>query len=217
MSKEVTNPLAKFADDAMQHRRPQSRVEGGYLSFNGKTGEWTMGLEETDVAGEEVLIASQTMQHGYIRWGTKPPAKEFATVNQPYPEAPAPVEGTDYEGRPKTFHGEEARQFTGKFLDEDLGQFVFNTSSMGGVENIDKLFDAIILKSGDGTPFCYPVCRLENEWYKRSTGKIYKPVFEIAHWADINGNQENAKIAAQDAEEDDQEDADASPRRRRRR
>ena len=217
------HPLADFAKTANQHRRPQSRVEGGFLSFNGKTGEWLLGQEETEVNGEFAVVNSASMQHGYIRWGTTPPAKAFSAVNQPYPEKPEPAEGLDYNNNPKTFHGEEARQFSGRFNDKDLAQFMFNTSSMGGVENVDKLFDEIIRKAGDGTAYCFPEISLTSEWYKRSPGKVYKPVFKIVHWCDMNGNRESAKKAKLDAPQrepaapDEDEDEDAKPTRRRRR
>lgn len=216
MSNLPANPLADFAAQAKQYRRPASRAEGGYLKFNGKTGGWTMGQEEINVDGEKALIISDLMEHGYIRWGEVPPAKAFAKLNQPYPEKPEPVEGKDYEGRPKTFYAEEARQLSGKFTDDDLGQFIFNVSSMGGVENVDKLFDAIITKAQDGTPYCYPMVKLSNEWYKRTTGKVFKPVFEIIGWHDVNGNTETAKVTHDAQPEEPEYDEDAPPRRRRR-
>lgn len=226
MSQELSaNPLADFVKSAKTHRRPQSRVEGGFLSFNGKTGAWAMGQEEQDATNAEAIINSATMQHGYVRWGTKPPEKAFSLIFQPYPDKPNSVEGTDYEGRPKTFNAEEARQVTGKFIDDDkdLGQFIFNTSSMGGVENMDKLFDEIVLKAQDGTAFVFPVIVLDNEWYKRSTGKVFKPVFEVVRWCDEDGNVENAKLKAPEAAHDDEPEAEPEPveeppkRRRRRR
>jgi hypothetical protein len=213
------SPLADFAKQARQHRRPQSRAEGGYLKFNGKTGEWTMGQEEVDVAGEQALIMSDMMEHGYVRWGEIPPAKAFARLNQPYPEKPEPVDGTDYEGKPKTFHAEEARQLTGKFMDDELGQFVFNVSSQGGVENVDVLFDAIIAKVTEGGEYVYPKVKLANEWYKRSTGKVYKPVFEIVGWCNIDGEleTERKRLKNEDVEDDEPQQPDEAPRRKRRR
>lgn len=212
------NPMAKFVDRAKVNRRPQTRIEGGFLKFNGKTGTWEMGMEETLVAGERIIIASHTMQHGYQRWGELPPAKAFTSVSEELPEKPAPIEGVDQDGREKTFYAEDARAVGGKFEEEDLGQFMFNTSSMGGVENVDKLFDAILLKAAD-SEYCYPVCELDNEWYKRSTGKVYKPVFKIVDWADVNGKIENLKVAHEADPVDEQEEEEKSPppaRRRRR-
>src|SRR6056297_1322686 len=193
-----SNPLARHVDDAQKYRRPQSRTQGQYLKFNGKTGQWLFGTEETDVADCELLINAQTIQHGYIRWGELPPAKAFSPDWGPYPDAPEPLDGTDIDGRPKTFKPEEARQFSGAFVgeDEDLGQFMFNTSSMAGVEKTDDLFDKIYTQAQTAAEYIYPRIRLSNEFYKRSTGKVYKPVFEVVAWCDVNGNPqtEAAKV-----------------------
>jgi len=215
------NPLSDFVKQAQQHRRPQSRPEGGYLKFNGKTGQWTFGQEDVDVAGEEVLINVQSLQHGYVRWGEIPPAKAFTSISEAYPEKPEPIDGKDFEGRPMRFFADDARQFQGKFLDEGLGQFIYNASNKWHVENVDKLYDAILTKAQDETPYVYPLVELSNEFYKRATGKVYKPVFKIIGWCDVNGNPETARIAKEHApdEVDDKEEGkeeDAPPRRRRR-
>ena len=212
-----THPLAEFVNNT-NHRRKTFSSTISYLSMNGKTGNWIVGQEETDVNKAQAMINSRTMEHGYIRWGELPPAKAFASINKPYPVKPEPVEGLDYDGNPKIFNADDARQITGQFMEADLGAFVFNTSSMGGVENVDKLFDAIILKGGDGTDFCFPMVELDNEWYKRKTGKVYKPVFKILHWCDEYGNPESAKTArvTQESPPESEQDA-AEPRRRVRR
>lgn len=215
------NPLARHVDEAQQHRRPQSRANGAFLKFNGKTGQWTLGQEETDVAGAQVLINATKIQHGYVRWGEIPPAKAFTPDWTPYPEKPEPLDGTDYEGNPKTFHAEEARQFEGAFIgdDADLGQFIFNTSSMAGVENTDVLYDQMYMQARENPEYVYPLVTLENEWYKRSTGKVYKPVFKIVAWCDVNGKPQSQAAKLEDKAEvpEDDEPEEQPPRRRRRR
>lgn len=219
------NPLQNFVGQARKNHRPATRGEGDFLRFNGKTGAWSLGQEEAEVTGEEALVASQTMQHGFLRWGELPPAKAFASLAHPEPEAPEPFEGEDENGRPKTYQPQTARQFGGKFVAEDLGQFVFETSSMGGVENVDKLYDAVLVKA-EGSPFCFPKVKLTNEWYKRATGKVFKPVFEIVSWHDQDGNpetlgkkiaQDPAPVQDKDDDDDSGEAEEAPPTRRRRR
>lgn len=216
-----SNPLARHVDEAQQHRRPQSRANGAFLKFNGKTGDWSLGQEETDVAGAQVLINATKIQHGYVRWGEIPPAKAFTPDWTPYPAKPEPLDGEDYEGKPKTFHAEEARQFEGAFFgdDADLGQFIFNTSSMAGVENTDALYDQMYMQARENPEYVYPLVTLENEWYKRSTGKVYKPVFKIVAWCDVNGKPQSqaAKLEADDEPEEEQPEEEQPPRRRRRR
>lgn len=215
------NPLARHVDEAQQHRRPQSRPNGGYLKFNGKTGQWTLGQEETDVEDCTVLVNATKIQHGYVRWGEIPPAKAFTPDWTPYPEKPEPLDGKDMDGNPKTFTAEEARQFEGAFIDDDadLGQFIFNTSSMAGVENTDALYDQMYMQARENPDFVYPKVRLTSEWYKRSTGKVFKPVFEVVAWCDVNGNPQTkaAKVEHKQAEAEADEPEEEQPARRRRR
>lgn len=207
------NPMADFATRATEHRRPVQRLDGGFLRFNGKSGQWSMGQEEVPVDGEEVIINSPSMMHGYQRWGEVPPAKAFTSVAQPLPAAPEPIDGVDQDGRECTFTARDARQVGGKFVEEDLGQFIFNTDSMGGVERMDELFDAIITKSQDGTPYCFPLVTLESDFYKRSTGKVYKPIFKIVSWCDMDGKPE--KVTQKLVDDTPAEEAPTRRRRRR--
>lgn len=212
------NPLSDFVTEADKHFTPQTRVEGGYLKFNGKTGEWSMGQEETPVEDEVVLINSTTMEHGYQRWGEIPPAKAFGPINRAKPEAPEPIDGVDQDGKSTTFYPREARMIRGAFLDEDLGQFAYNTDSMGGVERVDELFQMIINKARDNTPYCFPKVRLDSDFYKRATGKVYKPVFTLIEWCDQNGDPEpKQKLEAPADDEDDAPEDDKPTRRRRKR
>lgn len=225
-----SNPLARHADEAQRYRRPQSRVEGQYLKFNGKTGQWLFGAEEDEVTGSQALINAAKIQHGYIRWGEIPPAKAFTPDWTPYPEKPEPLDGEDMDGNPKTFYAEEARQLEGAFMgdDEDLGQFIFNTSSMGGVEKTDELFDKLYIQAREYPEYTYPVVELTSEFYKRSTGKVYKPVFKVLQWCDTNGKPmtQAKKLADKtsesesddyEMEEPEQSKEEDTPRRRRRR
>jgi hypothetical protein len=218
-----SNSVKSFVEGAKKHRRPQSGAKGGFLQFNGKSGEWTFGQEEVSVTGESVLVLAESAQHGFIQWGVKPPEKVFASIQDPVPAAPDSVEGPDRDtGEMVTYYPQDARQFMGAFFDEDLGQFQFSTSSMGGVENVDSLFDAIVEKAATGSEFYYPEVELANEFYKRSTGKVFKPVFDIVRWCDVNGNPEDGgkskkSLPPKQEREDSGEEEEAQPKRRRRR
>jgi hypothetical protein len=222
MSQLPANPLAQHADDAQKYRRPQNRTSDGYLKFNGKTGEWTFGMEEVEVDGAEMVVNSMSIEHGYLRWGELPPVKVFTPDWEPYPERPESIEGKDQDGKDKTFTAEEARQFQARFVgdDEELGQCIFNTSSMGGVEKVDDLYDKIYIQSkeSDGN-FYFPRVKLTSEWYKRSTGKVYKPVFEIVGWCDANGKMHSKadKLEAPETDDTPEQEEEQPTRRRRRR
>ena len=219
MSKNLpANPLSDFVADAKKHVRSPSGPIGGYLNFNSNQGRWLMSGE--DVSGAQALVNSTTMEHGWMRWGESPPVKALVSIRQAYPEKPDPIEGVDQEGNAKTFYAVEARQLGGKFLgdDADLDQFVFNTSSMGGVENTATLYQKILLKASD-SPYCFPKVELSEESYvhPQRKNRIYKPVWEIISWHDQDGNAENAQIADNTAEEEEAPADDRPVRRRKRR
>jgi hypothetical protein len=209
-----------FAEAAAQNHQEVAGHDAGFLKFNGKSGQWTFGPDDVDVDNAIVLIQSRLIQQGFIRWGTKPPVKVFSFVaSGGMPEAPAPHDGTDQDGNPATFTAQPARQFVGMFCDEDkdLGQFNFNTSSTGGVENVAALYTKIIQKAST-SDFFYPMVMLKDEWYKRSTGKVFKPVFEVLKWCDENGVPEGeTKQLASDTESGETEQKEEQPKRRRRR
>ena len=210
-----------FAEAAAKHHVPATRNEGGFLQFNGKSGDWSFGTDDEPVDGCEAILMSKLIEQGWIRWGTKPPLKVFSLVTAgAYPTAPQSVEGVDQDGRPCTHVAQAARQFMGKFVGEveALGQFIFNTSSMGGVENTSALYSAIIMKAAD-SPYFFPRVKFGEESYKRSTGKVYKPVFEIVGWHDVDGNAEGAapkKLESKGTEDAGEEDAPPARKRRRR-
>jgi len=224
MSQLPTAPLANFAKEAAKHRQSRAfkPINGGILRFNGKTGEWSLGQEDIDVAGEELLIHTGSLSHGFIRWGEELPVTAYSLVTLPQPERPPSFVGIDDEGRPKTYHAQEARRFFGKFIDDELGQFTFETGSMGGVQRVDELMDEIFLRAQDDTTYLFPRVRLSSDHYKRSTGKVYKPVFEVLAWCDENGNPRtlDKKLAAPevaDDVDDTEDEAPAKTTRRRRR
>jgi hypothetical protein len=213
-----------FAAAANENFTP-SQDSGGFLIFT-KAGEWLFGQDEEPVDGLNVVIMSKMIEQGWIRWGTKPPAKVFARITQPYPDAPSSVEGLDNDGRNTTFNAAQARQFTGVFRGEDLGNFIFNTNSKGGVKAADKLYQAIIAQANKSVYF-FPVVTLTSDSYKHSSyGKIYTPSFVIEKWVDVDGNEEGEapkKLAEAKAEpkakakvEEPKQDAEAAPKRRRR-
>lgn len=190
-----------FVALAKKNRKPIVRVDGAFLKFDGKAGRWELGQEGTDVSKDKVIINSASLQHGFVRWGSTPPAKVWASISAPEPTPPDSIEGVDQSGSPTTFFAQAARQFMGKFVDGAQEQFVFNTNSGGGVERSEELYDAILNRAATHPDYCFPIVSLEYDFWTRATGKVYKPVFKIVEWVDVEGNAEGkrkAKIAAPD-------------------
>jgi hypothetical protein len=141
-----------------------------------------------------VVINSRSFQQGFVRWGTKPPAKVWASIADAPPEPPAPFDGVDPDsGQPKTYTAEPARQVMGRFAGGQKEMFIFNTNSMGGVENMESFIDVVLDRAAEDPEHFYPLVKLDSESYSRSTGKVYKPVFTIVGWCDVDGVQKGKK------------------------
>ena len=213
------SPLGDFVTRAKAHRRPVSGNSSGYLKFNGKTGDWEFGQECADVSDESVLINAASFQHGFTRWGSNPPAKVSVSIADALPEPPESIDGTDYEGKPTVHHAQASRAFSGSF--EDGVPFQFNINSQGGVERTEGLIDLVMnrarpKKDGGNPEYCFPKVKLESDMWKRpATGKIFKPVYTLVEWCDINGEAEGKvkpKLEKPDAADAAPEpDADAAP------
>jgi hypothetical protein len=215
-TQSTTTEISEFAAKAKQTfvSEYSANATGGFLKFSGKTGRWEMGKDDEDFDGVEVLINSLQIQHGFVRWGTKPPAKAHTKITQELPEAPDPFDGVDEKGRPKTYHAQPSRVLTGATFDDQQDQFTFETGSMGGVENTDKLIAEIMVKAAD-SQCIFPVVKLGTEYWTRDTGKVYKPVFEIQSWHDIDGNEEGAAPAKLEAAPEEAEVVEVPKKKKR--
>jgi len=220
--------LQSIAERVNQNYTPDPVSGGDFLKFSGKTGHWEIDSEEVD--GEEVIIFTPSLQHGWMNWADAPPLKAMSKFSEPKPDKPPPMEGEDFNGKECMLQSESARALMLKFVDEELGQATFETSSMGGVENTDELYMAIIKQLGADIEYCYPKVKLGEEHYKGKRGTIYKPVWEIVAWCDQEGNEKGAKkttkrVAKKDvvkesepeAHPDDEPAAEEKPARRQRR
>jgi hypothetical protein len=190
VAENTSSAVTAFAGAAAQNYAPEKpAMAGGFLKFSGKTGAWEMGKEEEDFKGVEALIDSVNIQHGFIRWGTKPPAKNYVVITKPIPTPPLPFDGVDEKGQPKTHFPQPSRVLVGHTNDEHKDAFMLELGSMGGVENIDKLIAEILVKAGTSICF-FPVVVLGSEFYTRATGKVFKPTFKVIQWCDEHGNPE---------------------------
>lgn len=193
--------LSNFLDGVKKNHAPVHTAGGKpYLKFSGKTGGWMMGKDETEVDGEEAIINLAACRHGYVRWGEMPPAKCFSPINEPLPEKPEDKTGIDFSTKQeRLFSAQAARQLEGRFVDETLGEFIFDTNSMGGVERVDELISKAIARMIDGTEYVFPKIALEEDFYKRPDGKVFKPLLTVVAWCNTNGEEEGEEGAEPDA------------------
>lgn len=183
-----------------------------YLTFGGKSGEYTYGRDKEDVEGEELFFSPAHLKHGWILWHNRVAQKRMAPFTQELPE-PMPAIGKDEPN--------EARSATFFFPDDLKTPVVFDTNTLGGRRAIDGLMAAVeqqvIVK---GSSYSYPKVRLEKEDYMGSKGQVYNPIFEIVGWYDENLNEEPPEATALTSGEEPAqaaEPAQAEPPKRKRR
>lgn len=154
-----------------------------YIRFDFESGDYTYGREQIDITGEELLVNTQSIKHGWVLWSGGRPKKTFASFADPLPQEPNPL-GEDYPS--------EARGLEGALYD-DKTPLIFDTNSYGGRKGIDTLLGQIKAQAATGSDHLYPLVTLDSESYANSKrgGKLtYNPVLTVVSWHDQNGNQE---------------------------
>ena len=156
-----------------------------------KSGAWVWGMGSDEVQhGSHWLVNPMSFMHGWVLWAEQVAGAKnrklgevMGSMSRAAPACPEPVNGKSF-----TPQG----SFELKCMDgTDEGvQVLFKSPSQGGVQAIGALVEAFqrhyAQKDGKLTP-C-PIITLGNSWYTHPTfGKIYKPVFEVTGWADMNG------------------------------
>lgn len=184
-----------------------------YLKFDSNTGEWVYGQDAEDATGEQIIILTDSISHGWTLWHQGKPAKTSASFVQPLPEPPEPVYWNDAKGRQNVTEASESRSFICTFYPPEEGetlQLCYDTNSLGGRDAVNAVIAACKLRAQTEAVYLYPIVKLgESNYFHKTHGKtIYKPVLEIVGWADVNGEQEQKHIEPPKQEE--------QPRRRRR-
>lgn len=210
--------LAQIAK-GLKRTRAQAPSFGGkpYLKF-GTDGEWTIGAGARDaVNGSTAVLNIGTLKTGYVCWTdySKEEQKERKRLKKPANEklgeemALAVLGGVDPTNLPETsWEWKQQQSIEGFVRGANVRQFVYNTSSLGGLEAMDGVLSAVTARLDMGeTVYLNPMVRLDADWYDHSDwGKTYKPALEIVGWADENGVPEGAGVApAKTAEVDEVE------------
>lgn len=201
---------------ALQNSQVQETAIGGvsFLKMDFESGEWSLGQDNEDVGDEEIIVLTDSIQHGWILWSGGRPKKVMTSFVNPLPNQPESI-GDD--------HPSEGRSFQAAMADN--GDMVaFDTNSYGGRKGADQLLGAIKAHAAEGSKHLYPRVKLGSESYanaKRGGKLTYNPVFEIVAWCDAEGNAEGAKAKKVEdktakAEAEPEEKAEEQPKRQRR-
>lgn len=173
----------------------------GYLSF-GKDGKWSFG-KNTAVDGERVVLNITTLKSGYVCWTNYDPKERRKNEKLGEEMRLTTMGGVDPSTLPDLgWEWKQQQSVEGRFLDGDREEFNYTASSLGGLEAMTTVIDAILGRIEDGEQvYLFPVVVLSSDWYEhRQYGKTYKPVLEIEAWADVDGVIEGAKAASKRVE-----------------
>ena len=187
-----------------------------FVKFDFESGSFAYGRDGVDITGDEIIVNTQTIMHGWTLWSGGKPDKIKVSFVEDLPAPMAPI-GQD--------HPAESRSFDARFEDDPETLLDFSTNSMGGRKGVDALLDTIKIRSAGGEDnFLYPVVELTSESYpnaKRGGKMTYNPKFKIVDWVDAEGTRESAtpKLAAVKTEAPAEVSEDApveAPKKRRR-
>lgn len=185
MSTQVTVFDGSHAATALQKLSGDVGAGKPFLRFS-KAGEWTYGIEETEVSPTERLAVNPaSIQLGYIAWHEQEATEQMAYIAETgINEADLPDIPTDIDentGKPKGWQQQRGIDF--RQLGGGQVEMLFKTSSQGGKEAIAKLVQAMVHQQQTNPESPYPVVCLKTTSYKhKKYGKIFKPVIEIVDW-----------------------------------
>jgi hypothetical protein len=159
-----------------------------------KTGHWVFGADQTEVEADATwAINPFSFIHGFIAWGDgEVLGEKMVSVSQPLPEMDAAPAGAKRGW--ETQVGMSLKCLSG----EDNGlEARFSSTSVGGKRAVQTLAVAIANQVEADQSKPVPVVRLKKDHYAhKSYGKIYTPVFEIVEWVGMDGEVEEAPVAA---------------------
>ena len=211
---------------ALGQSKVKETAQGGmqHMRFGAYTGEWSYGKEGLDITDEEIIVNTQSLQHGWVQWCNQKPTERMVSFVE---DLPIPMEDVkDKKG--VVCQAQEARGFQAMLPEDDgthtLVSFVNN--SFGARKGVDVLMNAIRVKAGTTADFLYPKVRLTEDGnsYENPNKKgetIFNPMFEIVSWHNMAGDVEG-EAATQVEDQSDpepevkEEEAPKTNKRRRR-
>lgn len=214
---------------------------GGANTFDGRellkmvrqTGEWVFGQNGTPVGDDErIAVNPYSFQHGYICWvGGEPVGEVMMPITSPLPDM-STLDVHMLPAEPKKGLPERPASwdFQLRFdaeLEADGTELLYKVTSQGGKQAVQTLTSAIVARAGSNPEAFVPIIVLANDSYKHGTyGLVWKPIFNIVDWVDMDGLGADAEEEVDDdtvdqfAEDEPPADepppAPATARRRRR-
>lgn len=197
-----------------------------------KSGKWVYGRDNTEVEADSLwAIHPATLKHGWVCWTDydKADKKKNEIVGEVMVPMTQPL--PDQLRLPDTgrWNGQWTQQLS--FIvacvsGEDVGtQVLYKTTSVGGMNAVSELIDAIMKQLDKDGANPVPVVLLEVDSYNHATwGETMVPIFDIQKWASLEDTelpdeealqQEADKPTSEEQAEDAQQAAEKPSGRRR--
>jgi hypothetical protein len=152
---------------------------------------WVYGQDAIELEEGDYIAANPfSFEHGFISWNTKK-NEIMGEMMVPINHAPPNRDNLINTG----FEWDEQLKFKAKIVRGDehsIGvDLVFKTNSHGGKEAIRNLARLIVSCMGQNPEHFVPIVSLNHTHYYHKSWKkyIYKPVFNIVGWMDLDGNE----------------------------
>jgi len=176
-------PNNDVANKALEELGAASQSSGiPFLKFD-QDGHWTYGADHTPLSTVDAIVLMSTMERGVIAWHASQVGDE--RMESIYKVNPTPVAEW---GSPKV--GEWEGQLSVQVSIEGGERSIFKTSNGGGKERLAQLGGKMSQARVNHPEICMVAVKLGGDSYiNQKYGKrIHKPVFEITHWLDKEGN-----------------------------
>lgn len=159
-----------------------SSVGKSFIKFDFKTGNFFFGRDAEEITGDEIIINTYSIQHGWTLWSNGKATKVSAPFNAAMPAQMESI-GQDTPS--------EARCFEARLLEDD-GILVFDTNSYGGRQGVDDLLNQITERAARGeSEYLFPQVRLDSNSYTAKTGNVvFNPKFFITGWVNAEGEKQ---------------------------
>lgn len=166
-----------------------------------KDGTWVVGAENTVLSkGIEVVLNPMSIQSGYSCWTNRKPnegknerlGEEMWGINEDKPHSTTLPTHHDPRTQDlcvwKDQMAADIKILEGKLKDQ---QVLYSTTSVGGINAMTDIFDAIMARLKEGSTFVCPILSVNSSFYDhKSYGRTYTPAFEIVGWMDLNGAED---------------------------
>lgn len=219
---QTDNPWAKAAAGG------GTGFVGQYVKFNGKTGEYTYGTDDEEIApGTQIIVDFDLITHGYQCWvddavvdRQSVPVASGQKIMENELDDHGPYEKHD-DGSSDGWQPVHAMPFIIDYADDD-NAYLLQLSSMGGIKALQKLYGAygktFQSKIDDDGNYMLPFIELDEGSYKskkKKVGMIHFPIFTIVDWIPRDEVAELIAKLNPDAEPaEEEEEVEEKPARR---